>query len=60
MIPFRQGLREMLDRDIPDVVQHIQETGALDGPGKQAILKTLQNYVRTLTATAETSKAPQP
>ena len=56
---FRQGLRETLDRDINGIVQQIQETGAIAGPGQQAILEALRNYVRTLTPAATASKAPQ-
>ncbi|MBR0965623.1 F0F1 ATP synthase subunit alpha [Bradyrhizobium diazoefficiens] len=49
---FRQGLRETLDRDVPDIVHRIQETGALDDAGKQAIREALRKYLQTLTPAA--------
>jgi F-type H+-transporting ATPase subunit alpha len=49
---FRQGLSEILDRDVPDIVHHIQETGALNDSGKQAIRGALRKYVQTLTPAA--------
>jgi F-type H+-transporting ATPase subunit alpha len=53
---FRQGLREMLDRDVPDIVRHIQDTGALDDAGKQAIHEALRKYIQTLTPTTGVPK----
>jgi F-type H+-transporting ATPase subunit alpha len=53
---FRQGLREALDRDVPDIVHHIQETGALDDAGKQAIREALRKYIQTLTPAAGAPK----
>jgi F-type H+-transporting ATPase subunit alpha len=46
---FRQGLRETLDRDVPDIVHQIQHTGALDEAGKQAIREILRKCILTLT-----------
>jgi F-type H+-transporting ATPase subunit alpha len=53
---FRQGLRETLDRDVPNIVHHIQETGALDDAGKQAIHEALRKYIQTLTPATEAPK----
>ena len=53
---FRQGLRETLDRDVPDIVHHIQDTGALDDAGKQAIHEALRKYIQTLTPTTGVPK----
>jgi len=58
---FRQGLCEMLDRDIPEIVHHIQQTGAIDDVGKRAIREALRKYIKTLTQAAEASRiAEQP
>jgi F-type H+-transporting ATPase subunit alpha len=46
---FRQGLRQTLDGEVPDIVHQIQHTGALDDAGKQAIRETLRKYILTLT-----------
>ncbi len=48
VVMFRQGLRETLDRDVPDIVHHIQHTGALDDAGKRAIREALRKYIQTL------------
>jgi F-type H+-transporting ATPase subunit alpha len=53
---FRQGLRETLDGDAPDIVRQIQQTGALDDVGKRAIRETLRKYILTLTPTGEASR----
>ncbi len=53
---FRQGLRETLDGDAPDIVRQIQQTGALDDAGKRAIRETLRKYILTLTPTGEASR----
>ena len=53
---FRQGLRETLDRDVPDIVRQIQDTGALDDAGKQAIHEALRKYIQTLTPTTGVPK----
>ena len=45
---FRHGLSEMLDRDAPDIVRRIQDTGTLDDAGRQAIRDALRKYVQTL------------
>jgi F-type H+-transporting ATPase subunit alpha len=55
---LRQGLREVLDRDVPGIVRRIEETGELDGAGKQAIRKALQSYIQTLTPAAEPPDTP--
>jgi F-type H+/Na+-transporting ATPase subunit alpha len=56
MALFRQGLREMLDRDVPDLVHRIQDTGVLDDGGKQAIREVLQKYILTLSPAVGVSK----
>jgi F-type H+/Na+-transporting ATPase subunit alpha len=53
---FRQGLRETLDRDVPDIVRRIQDTGTLDDAGKQSVRGALRNYLQTLSPTAGASK----
>lgn len=45
---FRHDFGAMLDRDAPDIVRQIQETGTLDDPGKQALREILRKYVQTL------------
>ena len=54
---FRQGLRETLDRSVPDVVRQIHDTGALNDAGKQALREALRKYVQTLVPAADTPKA---
>ena len=47
---FRHGLREALDRDAPDAVRLIQETGTLDDARKTgAPRRRCEQYVQTLT-----------
>ena len=53
---FRQGLREALDRDVPDIIRRIGDTGALDDAGKRAIHETLEKYIQTLKPTAAAAK----
>jgi F-type H+-transporting ATPase subunit alpha len=61
MVMFRQGLSKILDRDVPDIVRRIQDTGTLDEAGRQAIRETLRKYVQTLNpATAAPKVAGQP
>jgi F-type H+-transporting ATPase subunit alpha len=48
MAAFRRDLSGMLDREVPDIIHRIQETGTLDDAGRQAIHKALQNYLQTL------------
>ena len=43
---FRRGLRDALDRDAPDAVRLIQQTGTLDEARKQALLETLDAMSR--------------
>ncbi len=58
---FRQGLRETLDRDVPDTVRHIQDSGTLDDAGKQAVREALRRYIQTLSPPAAAPKvAGQP
>ena len=57
---FRQGLHATLDREIPDIVHRIQDTGELDDPGKQALRETLGKYIKTLIPTAATAKPAAP
>jgi F-type H+-transporting ATPase subunit alpha len=56
---FRQGLRETLDRDVSDVVRQIQDTGALEDAGKQALREALIKYVQTLTPAMGAPKATE-
>jgi len=49
---FRKGLRETLDRDIPDIVRQIQDAGTLDNAGQHALHEVLRKYAQTLTPTA--------
>ena len=53
---FRQGLQETLDRDVPDIVHHIEDTGTLDDAGKQAIREALRKYIQTLSPAAGAPK----
>jgi F-type H+/Na+-transporting ATPase subunit alpha len=56
---FRQGLRDALDRNAPEVVRLIQDSGALDDSAKQALDRTLRAYVQALApATAGTAGEP--
>ncbi len=41
---FRDGLPQALDRGASDTVRLIQQTGALDGTHKQALIETLRSY----------------
>ncbi len=45
---FRRGLRDALDRGVPEVVRLIQETGTLDDVGKQALTETLRRHVEAV------------
>ena len=54
---FRHGLGATLDREIPDIVRQIQDTGTLDDAGKQALRETLGKYIKTLTPAAAAPKA---
>jgi F-type H+/Na+-transporting ATPase subunit alpha len=53
---FRRGLREMLDRDVPDLVHGIQNSGRLDDAGKQSVLAFLRHYIQSLTPVAEAAQ----
>ena len=53
---FQRGLGAMLDREAPDIVHQIQESGALDDAGKQTLLDTLRRYAQALAPVAS-SKA---
>jgi hypothetical protein len=46
---FRQGLRESLDRGVPDIVGRIEDIGTLDEARKHAIREALRKYIQTLT-----------
>jgi len=50
IVEFRRGLREALDRNVPDSVGMIEKTGTLDDAGKQALREALRHYVQTLTS----------
>ena len=57
---FRRGLRDALDRDAPDAVRLIQESGSLGKVQKQALRTTLQHYVQTVAPAALTKSAGTP
>jgi F-type H+-transporting ATPase subunit alpha len=48
MAMLRSELGHMLDRDVPEVVGRIQQTGVLDEAGKAAIRNALQNHLGAL------------
>ena len=43
---FRDGLPAALDRGVPDIARLIQETGALDGTNKRALIDMLRAYAK--------------
>ena len=45
---FRKGLGEVIDRDAPDAVRRIQDTGDLDDGGKAALRTALNGYAKSL------------
>jgi F-type H+-transporting ATPase subunit alpha len=58
---FRRGLGATLDRDAPNIVRQIQESGTLDEAGKQALREVLRKFVQTLvpaTVTPKTAERP--
>jgi F-type H+-transporting ATPase subunit alpha len=57
---FRRGLRDALDRDAPDAVRLIQDSGSLDKVKKQALRTVLQHYVQTVTPAAPIKSAGTP
>lgn len=56
---FRQGLAEVINRDAPDAIRMIQETGALDAAGKTALHAALDHYAQSVTP-ADAGKAAAP
>ena len=56
---FRRGLHDALDRGAAEAVRLIQETGALDEAGKQALRETLRRYVQTVAAAGTTRDTAQ-
>lgn len=48
IIVFRQGLHEMLDREAPEAVRSIQNTGSLEDAQKQVLRAALQRYANSL------------
>jgi F-type H+-transporting ATPase subunit alpha len=48
LIVFRAGLGEALDRDAPEAVRLIQDTGSLDEAGKQRLQAVLKPYIQGL------------
>lgn len=57
---FRRDLGAMLDREAPDIVRQIQESGSLDDTGKQTLVDTLRRYAQTLAPTASPKTAERP
>jgi F-type H+-transporting ATPase subunit alpha len=57
---FRRGLRDALDRDAPDAVRSIQDTGALDDARKRALREMLKKYIQTVTPATSAKPAVQP
>jgi F-type H+/Na+-transporting ATPase subunit alpha len=51
VVEFRRGLRDELDRNAPETVRLIQETGTLDDARKQALCETLRQYAQSVTPT---------
>lgn len=49
---FHSGLRAALDRDLPDAVRQVQQTGALHEANKPAVLATLRAYSKRFAQTA--------
>ena len=60
LIAFRRDLPVVLDRDAPDAVRLIQETGTLDDERKKALNETLHRYIRMLVATMAAPMASPP
>ncbi len=44
---FRLKLRGMLDREVPQVVHGLQQSGTLDAAGRQALLAALGTYAKS-------------
>ena len=66
---FRDGLRDVIDRDAADAVRMIQEQGTLDDAGKDSLHAALQPFAQSLmsadagpadTGPADTGKAAAP
>ncbi len=58
---FRRGLPDALDRQVPDVVRGIEDTGALDEASAPALREMLRAYAQTFAASPPGSKeAGQP
>jgi F-type H+-transporting ATPase subunit alpha len=57
---FRRDLRETLDRDVPDIVRRIQNTGALDEAGKLSVRDALHKYIQTLNPATAAPKVAGP
>ena len=49
---LRGGLAAALDRDAPELVRQIEESGALDDPEKQSLRDILRHHVRDFAPTA--------
>ena len=57
---FRRGLRDAIDRGVPNVVRLIQDTATLDEAHKQALCEALRQYVQSLMPAAPPKTASQP
>jgi len=53
---FREGLRDVIDRGVPEVVRLVEESGRLTDACKQALDSVLRRYVDTLTSATATPK----
>ncbi len=47
---FRQGLREVLEREVPELVHTIHQTGTLDDAEKSTLLTVLAAYAKSFVA----------
>lgn len=55
---FRKGVGDVIDRDAPDAVRMVQDTGALDEAGKAALGKALEAYAASLVPDAKRPVTP--
>ena len=58
VITFRTGLGAVLDRDVPDVVRTLQESGTLDAKGAESLQKALKLHAHSITPPAPSPEQP--
>lgn len=58
VVEFRRGLRDAIDRDAPDAVHFIQETGTLSAALKQTLYEALQRHVHAVAPPQEIVARP--